>query len=51
MIQYIEQHDLGLRFTPGGGAGSADLGLISGAARAGDTTVGEPTFFAEHWEV
>ncbi|MEV7730204.1 hypothetical protein AB0P15_36650 [Streptomyces sp. NPDC087917] len=51
IIEHLEKHDLGLRFSPSGAAGSADLNLTLGTARVGDATVSEPTFHAEHWEI
>lgn len=51
VIQHLEKHDLALRFSPDGAAGPADLNLTLGTTRAGDTTVSEPAFYTEHWEI
>lgn len=51
VIQHVEKHDLGLRFSPEGAVGPDGANLALGMARVGDTTVSEATFYGEHWEM
>ncbi|MER5485929.1 hypothetical protein ABT024_22315 [Streptomyces sp. NPDC002812] len=51
VIQHAEKHDMGLRFTPSGGVGLDGLNLSLSAARVGDTSVSEASFYTEHWEM
>ncbi|MFB7363857.1 hypothetical protein [Streptomyces hydrogenans] len=51
IIQHVEDHDLGLRFSPAGAAVPDGPHLYLDATRAGDTSVSEPTFFTEDWHL
>ncbi|MFD3781186.1 hypothetical protein [Streptomyces sp. NPDC058612] len=51
VIQHVEEHDLGLQFSPSGGVAPDGINLILDTTRVGDTTVSEATFYAEHWEI
>ncbi|MFE6713958.1 hypothetical protein [Streptomyces sp. NPDC057695] len=51
VIQHVEKHDLGLRFSPSGVASPDGLNLEVGTTRVEDASVSEATFYAEHWEL
>ncbi|MFE5715148.1 hypothetical protein ACFQ7J_30540 [Streptomyces sp. NPDC056501] len=51
IIQLVEDHDLGLRFSPNGAAVPDGPNLYLDTARAGDTSVSEPTFCTEDWQI
>lgn len=51
MLQHIENHDLGLLFTPSGSPIPPGLQFDVNAIRAGDTAISEVTFASEDWEL
>lgn len=51
MLQHIENHDLGLLFTPSGSPIPPGLQMDINATRAGDTAISEVTFASAHWEL
>ncbi|MFC9486596.1 hypothetical protein ACFTZM_11015 [Streptomyces hydrogenans] len=51
IVQHVEEHDLGLRFSPNGAAIPDGPNLHLDTARAGDASVSEPTFCAKDWEL
>jgi hypothetical protein len=51
VIRHVEEHDVGLRFSPSGAAVPDETYLSLDTARAGDASVSEPTFCAEYWEI
>ncbi|MEU8618191.1 hypothetical protein [Streptomyces sp. NPDC048623] len=51
VIQHAEEHDLGLRFSPSGAAVPDGPKLALDTTRVGDTTISEPTFYGEDWEM
>ncbi|MFC7792819.1 hypothetical protein ACFUIZ_25935 [Streptomyces cinereoruber] len=50
LIQHVEDHDLGLRFSPNGAAVPDGPNLYLDATRTGDASVSEPTLCAANWE-
>ncbi|MFF5505854.1 hypothetical protein [Streptomyces roseolus] len=51
IIQHVEDHDLGLRFSPNGAAVPDGPNLYLDTARTGDTSVSEPNLCAADWEI
>ncbi|MGW9188318.1 hypothetical protein [Streptomyces rubiginosohelvolus] len=51
MLQHIENHDLGLHFTPSGSPIPPGLQFDINATRAGDTAISEVTFASADWEL
>lgn len=50
ILRHVEDHDLGLCFSPSGAMTPSGVNLALDTVRAGDAAVSEPTFYAEHWE-
>ncbi|WP_307671874.1 hypothetical protein [Streptomyces sp. V4I2] len=51
MLQHIEDHDLGLLFTPSGSLVPSGLQMDINVTRAGDTAISEVTFASADWEL
>ncbi|WP_457541879.1 hypothetical protein [Streptomyces filamentosus] len=51
IVQHVEDHGLSLRFSPNGAAIPDGPNLHLDTARAGDSSVSEPTFCAEDWQL
>ncbi|MFE2039697.1 hypothetical protein ACFXAZ_02010 [Streptomyces sp. NPDC059477] len=51
LLQHVEDHNLGLLFSPSGAALPDGLNLDLDTTRVDDATVSEATFCAEQWEI
>ncbi|WP_179894445.1 hypothetical protein [Streptomyces sp. or20] len=51
MLQHIEDHDLGLLFTPSSSPIPPGLQFDINATRAGDAAISEVTFASADWEL